>query len=65
MSLAALNWRYVGSAGFATATVATVLDAVYTLGLSVTYADTTTRTPGSGSAWTWSRYQNVSVTEAA
>jgi len=65
MSLAALNWRYVGSAGFATATVATVLDAIYTLGLAVTYADTTTRTPGSGSAWTWSRYQNVSVTEAA
>jgi hypothetical protein len=30
----------------------------------VTYADATTRTPGSGSAWTWSRYQNASVTEA-
>jgi len=65
MSLAALNWRYVGSAGFASATVAAVLDAVYTLGLAVTYADTTTRTPGSGSAWTWSRYQNVGTTEAA
>jgi hypothetical protein len=65
MSLAALNWRYVGSAGFASATVQAVLDAVYTLGLAVTYADATTRTPGSGSAWTWSRYQNVGTTEAA
>ena len=65
MSLAALNWRYVGSAPFAVATVNAVLNAVYTLGLSVTYADATTRTPGSGSAWTWSRYQNVGTTEAA
>ena len=65
MSLAALNWRYVGSAGFASATVAAVLDAIHGLGLAVTYADATTRTPGSGSAWTWSRYQNVGVTESA
>lgn len=65
MSLAALNWRYVGSAGFATATVAAVLNAIHGLGLAVTYADATTRTPGSGSAWTWSRYQNVGTTEAA
>ena len=65
MSLAALNWRYVGSAGFASATVAAVLDAIHGLGLAVTYADATTRTPGSGSAWTWSRYQALGVTEAA
>jgi hypothetical protein len=65
MSLAALNWRYVGAGSFASATVAAVLDAVYTLGLATTYADTTTRTPGSGSAWTWSRYQASSTTEAA
>jgi hypothetical protein len=44
--------------------VASALDALYTLGLAVTYDDATTRTPGSGSAWTWSRYQNVGVTEA-
>jgi hypothetical protein len=64
MSLSPLAWRYVGEQAFASATVAAVLDALYTLGTAVTYADATTRTPGSGSAWTWSRYQNASVTEA-
>jgi hypothetical protein len=64
MSLAPLAWRYVGAQAFASATVASALDALYTLGLAVTYADATTRTPGSGSAWTWSRYQNTGVTEA-
>jgi hypothetical protein len=64
MSLSPLAWRYVGAQAFASATVAAVLDALYTLGTAVTYADATTRTPGSGSAWTWSRYQNASVTEA-
>jgi len=64
MSLAPLAWRYVGAQAFASATVASALDALYTLGLAVTYDDATTRTPGSGSAWTWSRYQNVGVTEA-
>lgn len=64
MSLAPLAWRYVGAQAFAAGTVASALDALYTLGLKVTYDDATTRTPGSGSAWTWSRYQNASVTEA-
>ena len=64
MSLSPLAWRYVGAQAFGSATVAAVLDALYTLGTAVTYADATTRTPGSGSAWTWSRYQNASVTEA-
>jgi hypothetical protein len=64
MSLSPLAWRYVGEQAFASATVAAVLDALYTLGTAVTYADATTRTPGSGSAWTWSRYQNAGTTEA-
>jgi hypothetical protein len=64
MSLAPLAWRYVGAQAFASATVASALDALYTLGLATTYADATTRTPGSGSAWTWSRYQNAGTTEA-
>ena len=64
MSLSPLAWRYVGAQAFASATVAAVLDALYTLGLAVTYDDATTRTPGSGSAWTWSRYQNAGTTEA-
>lgn len=65
MSLSSLAWRYVGAGSFGTASVAAALDALYTLGTATTYADGSGRTPGSGSAWTWSRYQNASVTEAA
>ena len=64
MSLSPLAWRYVGAQSFASATVASALDALFTLGGAVTYDDATTRTPGSGSAWTWSRYQNGGTTEA-
>lgn len=64
MSLSPLAWRYVGAQAFAAATVASALDALFTLGGAATYADGTTRTVGTGSAWTWSRYQNVGVTEA-
>lgn len=64
MSLAHCNWRYVGSQGFGAATVAAALDAFYTLGTATAYADGTTRTPGSGSAGTWSRYQNSGTTQA-
>ena len=66
MSLAALNWKYVGSQGFAAGTVDAALAALYTLGTAVTYADATTRTEGSGSAWTYTgnRYQNAGVNEA-
>ena len=64
MSLSPLAWRYVGAQAFASATVASALDALFTLGGAATYADGTTRTVGSGSAWTWSRYQNAGTTEA-
>ena len=64
MSLSPLAWRYVGAQAFASATVASALDALFTLGGAATYADGTTRTVGSGSAWTWSRYQNGGTTEA-
>lgn len=64
MSLPAVNWRYVGNQPFAVASVEAVLNAIYTLGTAVTYADGTARTPGVGSAGTYSRYQNVGVTEA-
>lgn len=59
-----LTWQYVGSQSFVAATVAAALDALYTLGTAVTYADGSTRTPGSGNAWTWSRFQVLGVTEA-
>lgn len=63
MPLSALNWRYVGNANFVSG-IANSHDAIYTLGTSVTYADGSTRTPGSGSAWTWNRQQVTGVTEA-
>ena len=64
MSLAALTWKYVGSSVPAANTVEGVLNALYTLGTAVTYNDATTRTPGSGQAGTFARYQNGGVTEA-
>ena len=64
MSLATANWKYVGTASFASGTVHAVLTAVHTLGTAVTYADTTARTPGSGSAWTWQQYLNGGAIEA-
>jgi hypothetical protein len=64
MSLPAVNWRYVGNAPFAVASVAAALDALFTLGTAILYADGSVRTPGSGSAGTWLRYQNTGVTES-
>lgn len=61
MALPTLNWRmlqpvYVAATGSAiTGGIAGILDAVYTMGTSTTYADGTARTPGSGSAWTWNK----------
>jgi hypothetical protein len=49
-----LNWRYVGTITFVSA-INNALDAAYTLGTAVTYADGSARVPGTGSAWTWAR----------
>ncbi len=66
MSLTTQQWRYVGAQSFASATVAAVLDAAFTLGTKTTYASGSARVEGSGSAWTWTgrRYQNAGTTEA-
>ena len=66
MALAHVEWRYVGSVAFVSATVASALDAVYTLGTTGSYADGTSRVQGSNSAWnfTGNRFQSSSVTEA-
>lgn len=66
MSLAHMNWRFVGSASFGTTgtpTTAQALDALWTLANSTTYFDGTARTQGSGSAGTWSRVQVGVTTE--
>lgn len=64
MSVEATQWRFVGRQVITAANLATVMDAIFTLGSSSTYSDGTTRTPGTGSAGTWSRFQNAGVTEA-
>lgn len=66
MALAHVEWRYVGSVAFASATVASALDAVYTLGITGSYADGTSRVQGTNSAWnfTGNRFQSSSITEA-
>lgn len=57
MALPALNWRMLPPVviNVATPSMANILDAIYTMGTSLTYSDGTTRTPGAGSAWTWGR----------
>ena len=65
MTLAALTWKQLPTQTVvANATIAQILDAVYTAYTASTYADGTARTAGSGVAWTFSRYQLSSTTEA-
>lgn len=64
MPLSTLNWKLVGTQTLIAPGIAAGLDAIYTLGTATTYADGTTRTPGSGSAWTWTRQQIGGITEA-
>lgn len=64
MPLPTVNWKYVGALNHVVSTISAALDAVYTLGTSVTYADGSARVPGTGSAWTWNR-EIIGVTVAA
>jgi len=66
MSLPHVEWRYVGSKSFASSTVASALDAIYSLGTTGSYADATSRVQGTNSAWnfTGNIFQSSSITEA-
>lgn len=64
MTMTAETWKYVGSAVPASNIPSNVLDALYALGTSTTYADGSGRTQGSGVAGTWSRKQVGGLTEA-
>jgi hypothetical protein len=64
VSLQHSNWRYVGVQTFSVSSIAVVMDALHTLGTSSTYADSTSRTAGSGSAGTWTKVQIGGTTEA-
>jgi hypothetical protein len=63
MAIPEVEWRYVGSTAYS-ATIDSALDAVYTLGIKTTYYDGSSRSPGSGSAGTYSRFQASGTTEA-
>ena len=64
MPLPTVNWKYVGALNHTVSSINSALDAVYTLGTAVTYADGSARVPGTGSAWTWNR-EIIGVTVAA
>jgi len=66
MSLPHVEWRYVGSKSFTSGTVASALDAIYSLGTTGSYADATSRVQGTNSAWnfTGNIFQSSSITEA-
>jgi hypothetical protein len=64
MALPTVNWKYVGAFNHTASSINSALDAVYTLGTAVTYADGSVRVPGTGSAWTWNR-EIIGVTVAA
>ena len=64
MSLATLNWKRVGGVTPASNSIPNVLNAIYSAGTATTYWDGSARTQGSGSAWTWSRFQATGTTEA-
>lgn len=65
MALPALTWRQLPVQTLASGyTITSLLDAIYTALGSSTYVNGAARTPGSGVAWTVSRYQAVGVTQA-
>jgi len=66
MSLPALHHRKLVTTTATTNGITDVLDAIWAaVQPSVTtYADGSTRTAGSGTAWTWTRYQAAGVTQA-
>ena len=55
MALSTLNWKLLPPQVVTVNNVNSILDNFYTMCTSSTYADGSTRTPGSGSAWTWGR----------
>lgn len=65
MALPTLHWKFVGADSSLYSSVQGLIDAIYRLGQSTTYADGAVRTPGTGSAWTWVREGSDASTTAA
>ena len=65
MTVSALNWKFIGSSTMASSTtIDAILDGIYTLLNSSTYHDGSSRTAGSGIAWSPSKVQDSSTTIA-
>lgn len=66
MTLSTLNWRRLANVNVTVSTAAGVLDHLWSVlaPANTVYYDGSARTAGSGSAATWSRYQNAGTTEA-
>ena len=65
MAVSALNWKYIGTTTLGSSTtIEDTLDAIYTLLNSSTYYDGSSRTPGSGTAWNPSKFEDGSTTKA-
>lgn len=60
----ALNWKYVGTQTFAAGTISASHAALAALGAKTTYPDGTARTPGTGSAWTWTLRSTAGTNDA-
>jgi hypothetical protein len=59
-----LNWKFLGRTQFATGSLTGAHAALNALGLKTVYPDGTARTPGTGSAWTWTLRVNAGINEA-
>lgn len=55
MPLPALKWKALAPVTLAANTLPDALDAMWTAGQAATYADGSPRTPGTDSAWVWSK----------
>jgi hypothetical protein len=65
MPTVALKWRALAPVTLAANTLPDALNALYTAGTAVTYADGSTRTPGADSAWTWGRDTSSGLNQAS
>jgi hypothetical protein len=60
-----LKWRALAPVVLAANTLPDALNALYTAGTALTYADGSARVPGTDSAWTWSRDTSSGTNQAS
>lgn len=65
MAATTLHWRRLAPVTIAGTAIHQILDGIYAAGTAATYYDGSARTPGSGNAWTFSRFQSGGTTTEA